>query len=174
MQNTLITDLTKKYGFDGIHIDEPTIRYIELLLGLSYGLDAETIDSYMSADSKNILEIDIHRLCTILEIPFPEEMAGADLVRSFKEQVYGLRDSAKKTPNDQKYPHLMRLLLEEGKAHNISAFKLDIINEAIKQDIEEEYLMKLIKKGYDERELQRLVELYRITHETKHPRRHGR
>ena len=35
------------------------IRYIELLLGLSYGMDTDAIDTYMSAESKNILEIDL-------------------------------------------------------------------------------------------------------------------
>ena len=224
MQKETIAELTRKYGFDGIRIDEPTIRYIELLLGIAYDMNPDAIDGYMSSDCKNILDLDIRRISALLEIPFPEGLAGDELIRSFKEQVNGQRNllrqeqdeihkketptqtDIKETPQetqldqhqnqqpqqnqhppqssqppqqnekptaDKKYSRLTHLLLED-KTHTISAFKLGIINDAISDGVDEDYLIELIKKNYDERELQRLVELYRITHDPKHKRKHGR
>lgn len=183
-QSELLSRLLGKYDLRGVRLDDKAIKCTFIVLGVTYGLDEKDICSYIDLNTKDILKTDIAMLSKVFDIPFPDGLEGDTLVRTFKERVVAMRMETKVNDNDHthdskantndskkadepdKYERLTRLLLEPGMARSLNTFKLEIINDAIKTGVEEAYLIELINKGYEARELQRLIELYRLTHGT--------
>lgn len=188
-RTALLNRLLKKYNLQSVKITSDMLRCAFIVLGVSYGLDEDDINSYMSIETKDILRFDIGMLSKVFDIPFPEGLEGDALVRTFKEQVMAGRhdlEAAKthgksqdtmspdpKNPKPEQYKTLIGLLLQPDMSASINTFKLDIINDAIQKEIDENYLIELVKKGYEARELQSLITLYQLTHTQEKEKKRG-
>ncbi len=92
--------LMKKYGFnEDMAVTKEQTRYIALILGIAYELSDEEIAKYMDVESKNFTDVDLRRICVMLDIELADDVEKEISLGQIKEYVHGTDEKKDKSEN---------------------------------------------------------------------------
>ena len=164
--------LIEKYGFEeGVGAGIEQYRYLAMMLGVAYGLDDDSIAKYMDMKSDNIAEIDLLRICVMLDIKLPDVGGKEITLGQIKDYVHGKHADSKQVSGNEvvlvedsnidgkPYLKLTNYILSEK---NLSPAQLNIVLRAVKEKIPEKFIMRFARPEVSAYQMEKAMEIYQL------------